>query len=419
MIQIITYNKTKFQNFSENYKISNLDEFDSFDDYNITIIDLSNENIWYYNNDSTSSLNNISDFQTLKKEIETSKHCKIIIVLPQNCYFYYDYYWYNKQYQKSIKLKDILSSFISLLSKNLFKIEGFDISYSKNTTLIGNCSYKSDFNFNEIISNSFSVITKSKCSDKTTSIVYENLIITSLNIFETPQHLMEFINPLLIDNNTETIIPDWFNNINFFDDKTLKNNKIENIKKIELIREKNKEIDKKLEKNNKIKSILYTTGDELVKNVMEILDTILENDSSDFIDEKKEDFLIKKEAVTFVGEIKGVSSSVANKNISQLDVHVQSYLDKITEQGLKENVKGLLIINHQRNKNINERNEVHQNQIDLATRNGALIIESTILLSLYEKFLENKISSQKIVYLLSDKVGILLKKDITKEDILD
>ena len=40
MVQIITYNKNKFQTFADTYKISELGEFDSFDDYNINIIDL-------------------------------------------------------------------------------------------------------------------------------------------------------------------------------------------------------------------------------------------------------------------------------------------------------------------------------------------------------------------------------------------
>ena len=47
-----------------------------------------------------------------------------------------------------------------------------------------------------------------------------------------------------------------------------------------------------------------------------MLDELLDYDSSEFVDEGKEDFFIKKEDVTFIGEIKGVSSSIANKNVS-------------------------------------------------------------------------------------------------------
>ena len=107
---------------------------------------------------------------------------------------------------------------------------------------------------------------------------------------------------------------------------------------------------------------------------MSILDELLDYDSSEFVDEKREDFLVKKEDITFIGEIKGVSSAIANKNVSQLDVHVQSYLDNLQEERKEEKVKGLLIINHQRNKPIEERQEVHEHQVNLAKRNVSLII---------------------------------------------
>ena len=53
---------------------------------------------------------------------------------------------------------------------------------------------------------------------------------------------------------------------------------------------------------------------------------------------KKEDFLINKDDITFVGEIKGLSSAVQNKNISQLEVHIQNYFDKLQEEGKEEKV---------------------------------------------------------------------------------
>ena len=413
MIQIITYDKSKYESYSDSYKVSELGEFDSFDDYTINVIDLTNEDIWKFRGDAYNTLNCVSDLKTLSKELGSTIKSKTIIVLPQNCDFKY-YKNYRDIYEKTIKIKNILPSVIEIISKNLFKIEGVEISYSKNNSIISDICYKSDFNFNDIVPESFTVITKSKGSDKNTSIIYENITITSLNIFETEQHLSTFIMFLLGVGKEKTVVPDWIDEFNFFDDKELKDNKSKNNDQIKLLQEKNNEIDVKLGCNNKIKSILYTTGDELVEVVMKILDDMLENDSSGFVDEKKEDFLIKKDSITFVGEIKGISSAVANKNVSQLDVHVQGYIDQITENGIDEKVKGLLIVNHQRNKKIEERNEVHQNQIDLATRNGALIIESTTLLSLYEKFLEKEMDSQRIVQLLTDKVGILLKKDIDR-----
>ena len=180
-------------------------------------------------------------------------------------------------------------------------------------------------------------------------------------------------------------MPEWIQNIEFYNDKQLKEDKNSNNEKIQKLKDKNIILEEQLNKNLEYKSILYTNGDELVKVVLEILDEILEYDSSEFGDEKREDFLIKKEDITFIGEIKGLTSSVKNENVSQLDVHVQSYLDELQQEGTEEKVKGLLIINHQRNKPIEERQEVHEHQIKLATRNESLIIETTTLLKLYEK----------------------------------
>ena len=173
------------------------------------------------------------------------------------------------------------------------------------------------------------------------------------------------------------------------------------------MKDKNIKLQEQLNKNLEYKSILYTNGDELVKVVLEILDEILEYDSSEFVDEKREDFLIKKEDITFVGEIKGLSSAVKNENVSQLDVHVQSYLDDLQQEGTEEKVKGLLIINHQRNKPIEERQGVHEHQIKLATRNESLIIETKTLLRLYEKYKLGKITKEECKKLFKNNIGLL------------
>ena len=140
---------------------------------------------------------------------------------------------------------------------------------------------------------------------------------------------------------------------------------------------------------------------------MSILDELLDYDSSEFVDEKREDFLVKKEDITFIGEIKGVSSAIANKNVSQLDVHVQSYLDNLQEERKEEKVKGLLIINHQRNKPIEERQEVHEHQVNLAKRNGSLIIETQTLLRIFEKYKLGRITKEECKKLFEDNVGLL------------
>lgn len=413
MIQIITYNILKFKTYSEQYKISTFDEFSSFDNYDINVIDLSDKDMWKYSSSNIGGLNNISDLKSVSKELDTVKKAKIIVVFPQNVDYRYDWLAYERKYEKHSKIKDILTSVINIISKNLFKIEGFDISYSKNKTTLNESIYYSDFNFNQNVDGSFSIITKSDISDKVTTIDYNGLIITTLDVISTKESLDNFI-LFLEENEKGEEAPKWMQDIKFYDDEQLIKDKLSNEERIDELEQKNKKIDKKLLDNDKYKSVLYETGDKLVKVVMEMLDKMLENDSSNFVDKKREDFLIKKETVTFVGEIKGLSSAVSNQYVAQLDVHVQNYMDELQNENRIENVKGLLVINYQRKKKLSERNEIHKNQIDLAKRNEALIISSDVLLKLYEQFLFKKINSDEIIKILSEKIGVLKLEDFVK-----
>lgn len=281
------------------------------------------------------------------------------------------------------------------------------ITYEKTTTMLGKTKILADFNLLNFSESDFEPITFSINSNKVTTVKNSKYIVTTLNILKDEEILKKFIKEYCKNENQKQEIPEWIQDVNFFDDEELKENKNKNLTRIRELNALNAEIDIKVKKNLEYKSILYTNGDELVKVVLEILDEILEYDSSEFVDEKREDFLIKKEDVTFVGEIKGLSSAVKNENVSQLDVHVQSYLDDLQQEGTEEKVKGLLIINHQRNKPIEERQEVHEHQIKLATRNESLIIETTTLLKIYEKYKLGDMTKEECKKLFKDNIGLL------------
>lgn len=67
MIQIISYDKSDYKILEKNYMLSSLDEFNSFDDFEVNIIDLSKEYIWRNKSDNYSSINCIADLQALMK----------------------------------------------------------------------------------------------------------------------------------------------------------------------------------------------------------------------------------------------------------------------------------------------------------------------------------------------------------------
>lgn len=411
MIQIITYDTSKYNEYSEQkYKISTLGEIQALDDFDICIIDLSNKNIWRYDGSNPTNINEYRDLLTIKEAIISSSISGIVIVLPQNEDFDYDRDYRNSRWvlSKSIQLKDNKINFMKIINDNLLNLGKVKLSFEKTKTFITDKSIEADFNFNNYQEDKFEALTFSNISNKVTTIKKDKIIITTLKVLDNNDDLKRFIDNYCKEKPKKEEIPDWINDIRFYNDEELEKSKNDNLEKIEKLEEKNLKLEEQINKNLEYKSILYSSGDELVKVVLEILDEILEYDSSDFVDEKREDFLIKKEDITFIGEIKGVSSAVANKNVSQLDVHVQSYLDKLQEEGKEENVKGLLIVNHQRNKPLEERQEVHEHQRNLATRNGSLIIETRTLLKIFEEYKQGKLTKEKCKKLFIDNEGLLM-----------
>lgn len=413
MIQIITYDLNKYKDYPDKlYKISKLGEIQALDDFEICVIDLTSENLWRYNDSQPTNINDRNDLLTLKEAIINCKITTVLIILPQNEDFYYnrESKYINGSYQyrlsKYIQLKDNKDNLMKIINNNLLNIEDARVTFEKTKTIIEGKEVEADFNFINC-EEKFKTITFSKNSNKVTTIQKGKIFLTTLNILTSNDVLSLFIKKYCKPNNEKEEMPEWIQNITFYNDEQLEEDKNSNNEKIQKLKEKNIKIEEQLKKNLEYKSILYTNGDELVKVVLEILDEILEYDSSEFVDEKREDFLIKKGDITFVGEIKGLSSAVKNENVSQLDVHVQSYIDDLQQEGTEEKVKGLLIINHQRNKPIEERQGVHEHQIKLATRNESLIIETITLLKIYEKYKLGDMTKEECKKIFKDNIGLL------------
>ena len=277
MIQIITYDIGKYKEYSDKqYKISKLGEIQALDDFEICVIDLTSEYIWRYDESQPTNVNCHNDLLTIKEAIINSNISKIVIVLPQNEEFYYYKTYKNSRYvlDKFIQLKDNKENLVKIISSNLFNMGKVKLTFEKTRTTIENESLEADFN-----------------SKKVTTIKNEKIFITTLKILDDNEKLKLFIENYCKNTQGKEDMPDWISDINFFNDEQLKKDKDNNLAKISEIKQKNIAIDKELEKNLEYKSILYTNGDELVKVVLEILDEILEHDSSKFVDEKKKIFL--------------------------------------------------------------------------------------------------------------------------------
>lgn len=90
--------------------------------------------------------------------------------------------------------------------------------------------------------------------------------------------------------------------------------------------------------------------------------------------------------ITFIGETKGIDTNIKSKNILLVDTHLQNYRDSLSEDGLMEKLKALLVNNPLRNKSLEDREPVHGQQIDLAKRYNCLIVLIQDLLKIYEMY---------------------------------
>lgn len=384
----------------------------SLDEFDVNFIDLSSERLWKNKGESYFSINNINDFKSIKTMLEKSSTSKVIIILPKNQSLYYHRYTSSDKYFKSILLKDMLKYLKEQILSSIVpdSLNRYSLVYEITSTVLNQESYTGNFYFEDFEK----PITISDKSKKVTTITNgDRFYLTTLDVLKNQSSMQNFLKYLFP---RKTSLPQWIRDYNFFTDEENK----------KLIEEKNNEIERAtkiieksntiLENNMKYKSILYTNGNELVTVVFEILENILRYDFSDFVDEKKEDFLAKLENITFVGEIKGVTSNVKNEHISQLDVHYQRYCDKLIEENNNdEKVKALLIINPFRTKPIIEREEVHEIQVDLAKRNKSLIITTFTLLQVFEKYLKKELSNDRIIEVLQSKIGLLSIDDFFKQ----
>src|SRR5699024_1230467 len=142
------------------------------------------------------------------------------------------------------------------------------------------------------------------------------------------------------------------------------------------------------------KSLLYSSGEQLVSVVREILEEILEIDLANFEDKFNEDIRFKYKNDVYIVEVKGNNKGVRLNNVTQLYNHTVTFVEE-NEEFEKDkieydNVYSLLIMTPQRLKPLNERDEVDKDIIDNAkNKYDSLIIRTKDLLKCFVK-IQNK-----------------------------
>ena len=398
-IQVISFKEIQEYNCEE-IKSSNFKNCNSFDEYDVDIVDLRNFQIWENNAANYESINIIQDLYHIGEIISNVKKSRIVIFFPQNCL--HSYHLISSRYMNHIELKNNIGNMSKIIFGSLVESEFYssNIKFENTSTLINDKKISASFYF----TNCKNELTKSYKSEKTTTFQIDSLVITSLDL-KTKLSIFEFLNQIGLTEQKQ-VEPCWFNLIEKFDDKQLKEQNIINEKKVKSLKDTIQNNNEKIQENNFYKSILYTNGDELIEATYNILEELLNCSLSEFVDEYKEDFSIEKEKNVFVGEIKGVTSNVKNRHVSQIDNHVQDYNDKPEEEKNGKIPKGILIINYQREREPSKRDPIGENQISIAKRDGSLIITTFDLLDLYEDFRNGKITSEEIIEKFSIQTGL-------------
>lgn len=392
------------------YKRSALSAPETFDAFDINIIDLQDPEIWRTRLHSIQTIDSVDDLISLKQLIIGSKKAVNIVCFPAN--YVFQFHRTASSYSEQRKLKDMIREMIIIID-NLIPSVTYKLVYENSMTVCKENTIKASFYFSNY-STQFRTLTSNIGAEHPTTIkIDDNLVFTTLQALGSQEKLDSFLSAIGLIENTEST-PDWVQEYPFYNDLDQKQTiriAEETIQKAEQSIKKANEI---LNKNSFYKRVLYENGEQLENTVFRMLEKMLNYDLSEFEDKKEEDFRIILPDVTFIGEIKGINTNVQSKNVSQLDVHCESYSDYLDEQGKTENIKGLLIINHQRTRPLNDREEVPQKQIDLAVRNGSLIIPSDVFLRLFEQFLLENITTDQIIRLLNEKTGVLKQSDFSE-----
>ena len=404
VIQLVTEEEYKYNNYKEDFDITSFKSVRTFDNYDINIIDLTGEVIWKniknLNSKPVFPMIKSSDFESLNSIAKDSKNSKIIYVLPQNI-------MYNMNFldqKKFAYLKDILEFYIEAL-KQVIPFKNINLKFGNNETMIGDKAINSAFYFYD---DENGALTFSKNSNKVTTINNSIFYVTTIDILngEVDKNINDYLKEIKLVNSINEY-PDWLYLFNYNDDS---DKKLEIEKAKEIIKEQKEIIENsnnKLKENLRYKSILVTNSNELVDVVFELIETIFDVDLTDFIDKKREDFLFKKDGITYIGEIKGVTSNIKYEHLSQLNVHYAAYLDELQESNQDENIKKILIMNYERNKNISDRDEINEMQINMAKREQILIIDTLSLLKINEMIINKNLTKEQVISIINNQVGLI------------
>ena len=403
-IQLINYNGRN----ENDYVVKECNSFGqahSLDSYDLNIIDLTSSSIWL-NHSSITDFETLvcdNDFQTLLTSVYNSSKTKFLYILPPNISFKTKYTTPTRGRGKDFLAREKLKDIIRSLVYNLEKVIPIDIDlyYEKTHTNLSGIRLSADFYFAPKMAKNYydgyNLPENMIYSDGSEKLVFVSCGRYSLTTLQATNNneLSVLIQNILMDK-TEEEEPDWFQELQFFDDsKQSEVIQIEN-RKIEESKDKIKISEAIIRENKHFESILFKSGSELEVILSEMLE-IMCDVQSEFEDRKNEDYSFEKDGIHYIFEFKGLTKDVKKSNVSQLVTHGHIYEE--TKEVDADLIKKIIIVNRFKDIKPEERLPVSNNVIEVARNaaNNVLIIDSLIFLKMFEQFKTGKLSSEDIL----------------------
>ena len=403
-IQLINYNGRNENDYSV-MECNSFGQAHSLDSYDLNIIDLTSSSIWL-NHSSITDFETLvcdNDFQTLLTSVYNSSKTKFLYILPPNRSFKTKYTTpiggIGKDFLAREKLKDIIRSLVYNLEK-VIPID-IDLYYEKTHTNLSGTKLSADFYFApKMVKNyydGYNLLENMIYSDGSEKLVFVSCGRYSLTTLQATNNneLSVLIQNILMDK-TEEEEPDWFQELQFFDDsKQSEVIQIEN-RKIEESKDKIKISEAIIRENKHFESILFKSGSELEVILSEMLE-IMCDVQSEFEDRKNEDYSFEKDGIHYIFEFKGLTRDVKKSNVSQLVTHGHIYEE--TNEVDADLIKKIIIVNRFKDIKPEERLSVSANVIDVArnTANNVLVIDSLVFLKMFELFKTGELTSKDIL----------------------
>lgn len=213
---------------------------------------------------------------------------------------------------------------------------------------------------------------------------------------------INYILGLFNEKNNNKSHPQWVDNVIILDDVYLDKQVQKYNKDIDDIMCKIDDLKLKKEKNDLIKRLFYSEGDELVDVVVFLINEILGIDNNNFTDIKKEDYRISLNEFDILFEIKGVNNPVRKNHISQLWNH----LNDAEDLDNTKKYKGCLIVNPYRKCDLKDRlkKDFYSPEVKKYIEYLKICsIDTITLYSYYNLFVNGDLSSNDFKKILLDK----------------